>query len=290
MWNSLRFVLGHPLNARGRYKALRRVVSWQIASRLMQGPIAFPFVGETQLFASRGMTGATGNWYCGLHEVNEMAFVLHALRPTDHFIDVGANIGSYTVLAGGAARSRVTAVEPIPATFAHLQRNIALNGLTERVRAHQVGLSDQQGTLRFAAALDTTNHVLAADEGLAAVDVPVMSLDELVGADTPLIIKIDVEGHELAVLRGARQTLRDERLLAVLMETNGSGTRYGVTDGMLLQEMSDCGFRPYSYDAFARRLLTASGPSDNTIFIRDPGALAERTRAAPRFRLINRMI
>jgi hypothetical protein len=94
MWNSLRFVMQHPLNARGRYKALRRVLSWQIASRLMQGPIAFPFVDRTQLFATRGMTGATGNWYCGLHEVSEMGFVLHALRPDDHFVDVGANIAT----------------------------------------------------------------------------------------------------------------------------------------------------------------------------------------------------
>src|SRR5215469_2280777 len=151
MWNSLRFVMRHPLNARGRYRALRRVLSWQIASRLMQGPIAFPFVDHTHLFAVRGMTGATGNWYCGLHELSEMGFVLHTLRPEDHFVDVGANIGSYTVLAAGAARSRVTAVEPIPATFVHLQRNIVLNDLTARAQAHQLGLSDREGTLRFAA-------------------------------------------------------------------------------------------------------------------------------------------
>ncbi|TMC68336.1 MAG: FkbM family methyltransferase, partial [Chloroflexi bacterium] len=93
------------------------MVRWQFVSRLIAGPIALPFVEGTSLFAMRGMTGATGNWYCGLHEVREMAFVLHLLRAKDHFLDVGANVGSYTVLAGGAVGARVTAVEPIPETF-----------------------------------------------------------------------------------------------------------------------------------------------------------------------------
>jgi len=287
MWNSLRFVMQHPLNAGGRCRALGRVLSWQIASRLLQGPLALPFVDKTRLFAIRGMTGATGNWYCGLHELSEMAFVLHALRVGDHFLDVGANIGSYTVLAAGAAQSRVTAVEPIPQTFAHLQRNIALNGLTERVCAHQAGLSDHAGTLRFAATLDTINHVLVAGENLPGVDVPVRLLDEVVGSDVPTMIKIDVEGYELAVLRGARKTLRDERLLAVLMETNGSGMRYGVSDDILLADMSENGFRPFHYDPFARRLVTRAGGGDNTLFVREPTAIAERVQSAPRFTLVN---
>ena len=120
-----------------------------MASRLLSGPIALPFVEGTSLFASRGMTGATGNWYCGLHEVRDMAFVLHMLRRGEQFLDVGANVGSYTVLAAGAVGAQVTSVEPVPRTFAHLQRNVALNGLSATVNAWQGGLSDSAGTLRF---------------------------------------------------------------------------------------------------------------------------------------------
>ncbi len=101
MWNLLKFVWNHPLNRKGRWAAWLRVLRWQLAARLMPGRIALPFVEETWLFAQRGMTGATGNWYCGLHEVEEMAFVLHLLRVGEHFVDIGANIGSYTMLAGG---------------------------------------------------------------------------------------------------------------------------------------------------------------------------------------------
>src|SRR4051812_48596523 len=110
----LTFVWNHPLNAGSKVSALGRVARWQVASRLLAGPFSLPFVEGASLLVSRGMTGATGNWYCGLHEPTDMAFVLHLLRPGDHFLDVGANIGSYTVLAAGAVGARVTSVEPLP--------------------------------------------------------------------------------------------------------------------------------------------------------------------------------
>lgn len=203
MHKLIRYVWNHPLNVRGgRAAALGRVFRWQVASRLMPGPIGLPYVDGTFLFATRGMTGATGNWYCGLHETSEMAFVLHLLRPNELFLDVGANVGSYTVLAAGAAKARVIAVEPIPSTFDALRRNVAVNALDGRVDCHRLGLSDTHGTLRFTSTLDTVNHVLSDGEDAPSVDVPVTRMNDLVGDEAPTLIKIDVEGHEHAVLRG----------------------------------------------------------------------------------------
>lgn len=267
--------------------ALLRVLRWQLASRLMRGPIALPFVGNTQLFAVRGMTGATGNWYCGLHEVREMAFALHLLRADDHFVDVGSNIGSYTILAGGGSGARVTAVEPIPDTFACLVRNVTLNGLTERVRCCPMGLSSSTSVLRFTAELDTVNHVLTEGEDLSSIDVPVTTLDDLVGDDVPVLIKVDVEGHERDVLLGAPRTLSAPGLLAVIMETNGSGTRYGVKDEELISIMDTYGFRPFGYDPFARKLIGVTQSEGNTVFVRDEEMVARRVSSARRFLLTN---
>lgn len=287
MYNQLRFVWNHPLNAHGRLAALRRVLGWQIASRLVRGPIGLPFVQDTWLFATRGMAGATGNYYCGLHELGEMAFVLHLLREDDQFIDIGANIGSYTVLAAGAARARVISVEPIPATFSHLKRNVILNGLSEQAACHQVGLSDAAGTLRFSADLDTVNHVVTQHERIPAIEVPVIKLDDLSGVDSPALLKVDVEGHELAVLNGAHANLAKQSLLAVVMETNGSGERYGISDESLRSLMRQHGFAPFSYDPFRRALLPASVVHGNTVFVRDRPAVESRLRSAPRFTLVN---
>ena len=287
MWNLLKYVWCHPLNANGKLFALWRVLRWQIANRLITGLIALPFVNGSWLFANRGMTGATGNWYCGLHEVEEMAFVLHMLKPGEHFLDVGANVGSYTVLAGGGANARVTAVEPIPTTFAHLLRNVALNDMADRVRCCQVGLSDKPGALRFSSNLDAVNHVLTDGEHLPFIDVPVTRPDDLLAHAVPVLMKTDVEGHEPAVLRGGAGTLGDKRLLAVIMETNGSGERYGVSDDQLIAVMRGHGFAPFGYDPFDRRLVNVMKASGNTVFVRDEMAVVERVKAAPKFRLVN---
>jgi len=283
----VKFVWNHPLNSSGRIAALGRVARWQMASRLVSGPIAVPFVEGTSLFLSRGMTGATGNWYVGLHELPDMAFVLHVLRRGERFLDVGANVGSYTVLAAGGPGALVTSVEPIPRTFAHLQRNVALNGLSGTVIAWQGGLSDSVGTLRFTTDLDAVNHVVGEGEREAAIEVAVRTLDDLMGVNVPTLIKIDVEGYERPVLMGATRTLADPRLLAVVMETNGSGARYHVADDELITLMAHNGFAPYTYDPFERRLLDPVSRGGNTIFVRDAEAAAGRLRTARRYRLVN---
>ena len=209
LYRLLSFTLRHPLNRHKKMAALSRVVRWQLASRFLPGECALPFVNQTKLFVKRGMTGATGNWYCGLHEEAEMAFVLHALRPSDLFVDVGANIGSYTVLAAGAVGADVITVEPVPSTFGSLRRNVWLNDLDQRVQCVNAGLGEAEGELHFTAGQDTTNHVLAPGESTESVPVRVMRLDDLCATRIPAMIKIDVEGYEQAVI--ARGGNLDER-------------------------------------------------------------------------------
>jgi len=112
--NTLSFLRNHPLSQGRQLQTLRRFVAWQIGARLVPGPVACPFANGSWLLVRPGMTGATGNLYVGLHEFTDMAFVLHLLRSADLFVDVGANIGSYTVLAaaGAGATCRAIASEP----------------------------------------------------------------------------------------------------------------------------------------------------------------------------------
>ena len=62
-------------------------------------PDAMAWVNGTQLVLEPAMCGATGNLYAGLHEWSDMAFVLFLLGPKDHFLDIGSDVGTYTVLA-----------------------------------------------------------------------------------------------------------------------------------------------------------------------------------------------
>jgi FkbM family methyltransferase len=234
------------------------------------------------------MTGATGSIYTGLHEFEDMAFVLHLLRQDDLFIDIGANIGSYTILAGAAVGARCISFEPLPATYAHFMRNICLNDIKDRVTALNCGVGDAEGVLCFTSDLDTVNHVANQEEMSlgSAVEVKVFPLDTIIGGEAPTLIKIDVEGFETNVIKGARSVLIRDSLRAVIMELNGSGARYGFDEQILHNQMLDFGFSPYTYSPFDRKLISLNrnkSSSGNTLYIRNPDSIQATLSSAPTF-------
>jgi hypothetical protein len=115
MLNTLSFIRGHPLTRSQPLVAVARFAAWQIGSRLKKVHTR-SWIDGSKLVVESGMTGATGNIYCGLHEFADMAFVLHLLREGDLFLDIGANVGSYTVLASAVCGARTLAFEPDPDT------------------------------------------------------------------------------------------------------------------------------------------------------------------------------
>lgn len=283
---TLRFILGHPLNAGSRADALGRYIGWQIRSRVFPGPVVVPFVNSSRLAIRRGRPGSTGNLYTRLHEFAEMGFVLHALREDDLFVDVGANIGAYSILAASLPGTRCMAFEPASDTYELLVENVLLNGYESRVTTHRMAIGEEDGEVSLTASLDTVNHVVsAADAGAARESVPLRRLDDVLGDQQPTVIKIDVEGYETPVIKGAVKTLRGDALLAVVLEMNGSGERYGLDEKRLDEMLLDHGFTPLSYNPLDRRLIAvpAVNPSGNQIYVRNRAALQERLRAAAPF-------
>lgn len=291
LFSTLRFIVSHPLNRSRPLSAVLRYLAWQIGSRLVPGPVAVPFVGDTRLLTRRGMTGATGNLYAGLAEFQEMGFVLHALRNGDRFVDVGANVGAYTILASGVCGASSLAFEPIPKTFEALADNIRLNRLEGRVSARNMGVGAEKGELVFSSDLDTVNHVLASGETAPSktVAVPMDCLDSLLDDFDPAVIKIDVEGFESQVVKGASSAFASPNLLAVIMELNGSGARYGFDEARVYDEVLAMGFVTCRYDPLTRvltRVDPEKGKACNAIFVNNEAALVERLKSAPR-RTIN---
>jgi FkbM family methyltransferase len=288
--NTVSFIIEHPLNRGQRLKAILRFAWWQISTRLGSRRRIVPFVNSSRLVVSRGQTGATGNIYTGLHELNEMAFVLHSLRPSDLFVDVGANVGSYTVLAAAAVGARCISFEPDAAAFAALMENLKINRITSRVEASPAAVGATSGQVAFTPGRDTLGHILPGASLDFANRVPLVALDDLLDGRVPALMKIDVEGFEAEVLRGAARTLTQPGLLAVIMETNGSGARYGVDDEQLHETMISAGFTACTYDPFLRNIEASPDrcTDGNTIYVRDIAAAAERVANAPRFDIAGR--
>jgi FkbM family methyltransferase len=291
--NTAKYIWNHPLTAGQRGRAFARYVRWQVGSRLSPGPVVVPFVNGARLLVRPGMTGATGNVYTGLHEFEDMAFVLHALRPEDTFVDVGANIGSYTILASRAVGARSIAFEPIASTFAVLLDNVRLNGVESRVQAHCVAVGEAAGHAHMTTTFDTGNRMVAEHSGAGTDEVPVVALDEVPLASEANLIKIDVEGFERAVLAGAGRTLASPSLLAVLMETNACAQAHGRGEAEAHEHLLELGFAPFSYAPFERRLRSlgrAHRLEGNTLYLRDPARVEACLRQSPSFEVLGQRL
>jgi FkbM family methyltransferase len=134
---------------------------------------------------------------------------LHALlAPDDLVLDVGANIGNHTVFLAAIRQCRVIAIEPDPGNFAHLERNVALNQLAPRVTLIHAAASDVSGACVQILSRVPGNSG-AVSVGLTDEDtgIPSIRLDDLQVGGVPKLIKVDTEGMDLAVLRGASELL-----------------------------------------------------------------------------------
>jgi len=287
--NIKKFIDHHPLAGRNKLKAYRHFMYWQISQLIYPHKIKVPFVGNTKLFVGKGMKGATGNIYTGLHDFTDMGFLLHFLRKGDLFFDVGANVGSYTILASGCAGAASFSFEPVPGTFESLKRNIGINHLSGLVNALNIGVGSIKSTLLFTKMDDALNHVVSEAEMNSGecIEVPVDTIDNIaIRAGTPMMVKIDVEGFETEVLNGMQTCLANDNLKVIIIELNGSGGRYGYDENRIDELLRKHTFQPYDYDPFTRKLVVMKEKGIfNTIYARDLEFVRKRIETAEKIKV-----
>jgi len=222
--------------------------------------------------------------YLNEFETEELLFVMRFLRPGDTFIDIGANLGLFTIRAADAVgpTGRVHAFEPCAKTFEWLRENIALNGWGQ-VQLHPVALSDRAGT----AELTTATEGKAAYNSLAkpyvggdlgTQQVVTTTLDSFSNENRLIgnvaFIKIDVEGWESKVLAGATQTLsRPDAPVLQVEFTEDAAQSAGSSTAALFNQIEGLGYRLYRWnpwDSTLRQELSGSTyPYINLFAIKD---------------------
>ena len=162
----------------------------------------------------KGDTGLSGNYYFGLHDFRDMAFASYLLRTGDLFVDIGANLGSYSLIASGICGARSIAFEPVPYTYSRLSRVIAANDLSGLIDARCCALSRPVDSreishkeLWFSVDKDCRNSFVDASYSGQKSRVAGQSVDEELRGVSPILFKIDVEGFEADVLAGAQVIL-----------------------------------------------------------------------------------
>jgi FkbM family methyltransferase len=287
--NILKFTLTHPLNSNRKIQALINLLRWQVGSRLLSCEIVYPWISDIEVITKAGETGFTGNIYAALHEYQEMLFCIHALGREDLFLDVGANIGSYSLLVSKICGSQCIAFEPSDDAFKRLNVNIQKNNLQNLVTTYKCALGNEVGVKKFTKNFDTVNHLVADGELINDfMEVKVSTIDLILADKRPSAMKIDVEGYETLVVEGANNTLSSQEMNIVIMELNGSGNRYGFDETALINKMIKYSFSPYTYNPFSRKLLRLNSKSENgnIIFIKNI-SIVEKSISASKSILIN---
>jgi FkbM family methyltransferase len=216
---------------------------------------------------------------CHYHD-DDIAFMAAFLRRHDIVVDAGANIGLLTLSAAiiVGEDGQVHAIEAHPRTAQYLRRNVALNNL-RNVNVIETALGDREGQVTFRDCdLDDQNCVVTTTDG--GVTVSVKSLDMLFEHMLPRIdlLKLDVEGYEHLVIKGARAML--PRTSCIYFESwDEHCARYGTTAEHVVDALVDAGFSVFKWVGASLHPVTKGHRSpkcENLVAVKDATTLASR--------------
>jgi FkbM family methyltransferase len=263
-----RFSYSPIIGAGIRRLGLRRVMQRAYAAfRGNPGSVELSLNGLTAIFSTRTpheLRCVEGTWFS---EKAMLAKVLSSLRPGDVFLDVGSNLGLFTIFAGKQVGpdGAVLAFEPEANAHERLLENIRVNRLSN-VRPHKTALSQKTGIRHLASgdpeAVSQSAHLC--DDEAGAEIVESADLDSLIGKmnlPIPQVVKMDIEGHEYAALCGMRGALSSPHCRSLFCEVHPRAMPNGVAAQDVSGLIRSLGFQVLSCDERFEELQIAATKS-----------------------------
>jgi len=186
------------------------------------------------------------------YEPDVYAAIVHFLKPGDTFIDCGANVGYFSVLAGGlvGSRGQVISIEANPITHRLLERNLKINGFGTAIHCALTSHPGETELFVPRSGGDVYSSIrkggLVQGNDVESFRVPGQTLDEvlrLVGVKRLDVVKIDIEGAELDVLLSARRIMREFRPLILCEYSTVTWGAFGADKDQLLALLDEQNYR-----------------------------------------------
>ncbi len=235
----LRTVWTQPANRGARARALARTLRFQGRARLLGRPTVVSYGRRSRFLARLDDAPSRRAAYAATPDHPEMTVWRARLRPGDLFVDVGASVGLYTVMAAELG-CEVVAVEPQRRSREQLRANLGLNGYLAQVL--DVALAAEAGMAAMVGPDASRAHLTSASGG-GAEPVQVTTLDAVLGDRRAQGVKIDVEGAERLVLAGAPRALAEGRIELLQLEWNHQSERnFGESRAPLAELLHAAGY------------------------------------------------
>lgn len=277
-FKTISYIWTHPNCQQHKFKSLLRFFSWQFYKRLTHRFLDFQLLPNIKLRCYPDSRSTAAVVYCGLYDYDDMNFLLRYLRTNDSFLDIGANVGVYTLLAASKIRAGyIYSFEALAKNYARLQENIRLNQFTQ-VKTYEIAVSNQTGTIALNLAEGDSMPFITSTLTTNTITVATDTLDNLL-QNQPItnltLAKIDIEGAELLALEGATSLLKQQSPRVWILEINETVHHFGHQKQDIVNFLHSYGYQLYSYSADTNQIsrITLEQKQGNNVLVIADSAL-----------------
>jgi FkbM family methyltransferase len=258
---SLKNLFKNQYNKAHPFFAIRRFIFWKIIRLLRLNDIQYSIWGDRKINLNSNSFHSMWLMYNYIVDWEEFNLIQDFIKNDDQVFDIGTNIGYYTIwISKFITSGKIHCFEPDKANFQKLKKNVELNQLQHITKLNNIAVNDVNGTLSFTSGLDGQNHINLKKSN-NNINVVAMRLDSYVKENDLAKIsylKIDVEGFEFNVLKGAENLLKEKKIEIIQLEINNTlqNSNHNVHD--ILKLLTDHDYMLCGYQVEEKKLCSIS--------------------------------
>lgn len=246
-------ILNHSLNRKHKINTILRILWWKVNQLFFHLPTIVTIDKRgMKCICNPKRSYASLIVYMRIPEYNEMTFFKKILTEKSIFIDVGANIGIYSLLAAAVIKKgKIYSFEPVTSVLDDLYQNISLNGLGDMIEVVEKVVSDKTGYSEFIAEDISEYSHITSNKTANSLSLPSVRLDDFCRNKKISfvdIIKIDVEGAEFQVLKGLEDYLKRGKVGTLIIELNRTNQFFGKRSSGIIEYLRKLNYNVFKFN------------------------------------------
>ena len=224
MLSSYKILVSSPYNSKNKIQSIKRFILWKFIKALKLSNFKYSLWDDRLIYLNHDSFQSMWIMYNYWVDWEEFNLIKNIVKPQDQVFDIGANMGYYSIWFSKfiSLSGKIHSFEPDISNFKRLKKNVLLNKNNEIFNLNNKAVSDLNGELTFTTGLDGENHI-SNDQSISRTHVVSITLDEYCEKNQIKklnYVKIDVEGFEYSVLKGAESLLSEQKISIIQLEIN----------------------------------------------------------------------